>query len=191
MAEENANGPEPVIEEQYENSDYSNTFFGVLRSLRNNGEYCDFALEVGGEIIHAHRVALGIASPYFAAMFKSNMNENLEGSMKLEWQDLNAVKAIVEYIYSGKITITEENVQETLELIMDDHLSVKFEDNAYKATINWIKHNVDERKVHIPQLLRHIRFPYVRSRLLTEYVINESLLRNDQQCNQFLNETLN
>uniref|UniRef100_A0A1A9ZCF7 BTB domain-containing protein n=1 Tax=Glossina pallidipes TaxID=7398 RepID=A0A1A9ZCF7_GLOPL len=136
MPEENANRAEQVIEEHYENSDYSNTFFGVLRNLRNNGEYCDFVLEVGGEIIQAHRVALGIASPFFAAMFKSNMKEDREGSVKLEDEDLNAVKAIIEYIYSGKITITEENVQETLELITDEHLSVKFEDNAYKATIN-------------------------------------------------------
>uniref|UniRef100_A0A1A9ZCF5 Kelch-like protein diablo n=1 Tax=Glossina pallidipes TaxID=7398 RepID=A0A1A9ZCF5_GLOPL len=264
MPEENANRAEPVIEEQYENSDYSNTFFGVLRNLRNNGEYCDFFLEVGGEIIHAHRVALGIASPYFAAMFKNNMKEKLEGSVKLEQEDLNAVKAIIDYIYSGKITITEENVQEVysisdyfeiewikeqcvkflkynlnprncfrirmrfdtlslkelynctqdyimenfdmvvdnkellllsfeeiLELVMDEHLSVKFEDNAYKAAINWVKHNEDERKVHIPKLMSHIRLPYVRSRLLTEYVVNEPLLRNDQQCNQFLIEALN
>uniref|UniRef100_A0A1A9UIJ4 BACK domain-containing protein n=1 Tax=Glossina austeni TaxID=7395 RepID=A0A1A9UIJ4_GLOAU len=214
-------------------------FYGVLNLLiesnnRNDllSQYCDFALEVG-----------------------DNMKEKLEGSMKLEQEDLNAVKTIIEYIYSGKITITEENVQEIewikeqcvkflkynlnprncfrirmrsdtlslkelynctqdyilknfdmvvdnkeilllsfeeiLELIMDEHLSVKFEDNAYKAAINWVKHNVDERKVHIPQLLRHIRLPYVRSRLLTEYVVNEPLLRNDQQCNQFLIEALN
>uniref|UniRef100_A0A1B0C2Z4 BACK domain-containing protein n=1 Tax=Glossina palpalis gambiensis TaxID=67801 RepID=A0A1B0C2Z4_9MUSC len=61
-----------------------------------------------------------------------------------------------------------------LELIMDEHLSVKFEDNAYKVAINWVKNNVDERKISALDRMRI-----------------ESLLRSDQQCKEFLIEALN
>uniref|UniRef100_A0A1A9V6J1 BACK domain-containing protein n=1 Tax=Glossina austeni TaxID=7395 RepID=A0A1A9V6J1_GLOAU len=38
-------------------------------------------------------------------------------------------------------------------------LEVKSEDNVYKAMLNWIKHDVNNRKVHLPELMSHITLP--------------------------------
>ncbi|KAI9579651.1 hypothetical protein GQX74_000439 [Glossina fuscipes] len=101
----------PVVEENCKMNDYNNTFMGALSKLRDEKEYCDFLLQVGGETIHVHRAALAISSPYFKALLKSNMKENQLGSVTFEDKDVNAVKAIIGFIYSGQITLTEENVQ--------------------------------------------------------------------------------
>ncbi|KAL9922400.1 kelch-like protein 25 [Glossina fuscipes fuscipes] len=79
--------------------------------MRISRENCDFALEVGGETIYAHRLVLTIASPYFAALFKNDTKEKATGLVKLVDNDVSAVKTIVEYIYSGELPLTEENVQ--------------------------------------------------------------------------------
>lgn len=46
--------------------------FNLINRMRNNFQLCDVKLEVGGEIIHAHKVILASASPYFYAMFNGN-----------------------------------------------------------------------------------------------------------------------
>ncbi|KAL9914355.1 kelch-like protein 28 [Glossina fuscipes fuscipes] len=91
--------------------DYSNAFLDSLNKMRINRENCDFGLEVGGETIYAHRLVLTIASPYFAIMFKNDTKEKAAGLVKFEDDDGSAVKTIVEYIYSGELPLTEENVQ--------------------------------------------------------------------------------
>ncbi|KAL9889200.1 kelch-like protein 28 isoform 2-T3 [Glossina fuscipes fuscipes] len=253
----------PVVEENCKMDDYNNTFMGALSKLRDEKEYCDFLLQVGGETIHVHRAALAISSPYFKALLKSNMKENQLGSVTFEDKDVNAVKAIIGFIYSGQITLTEENVQaiyltsdyfqmewlkkrcveflkrhlrganciqirsfadklslkelydcshkyilnnfdmlidnkellllsfeEILGLIKDDQLSVKLEENAYIAAINWIKYNVEDRKAHLTELMSHIRLRFVSTRFLTNYIVKESLLKRNLQCKEFIIEAL-
>ncbi|KAL9914108.1 kelch-like protein 25 isoform 1-T1 [Glossina fuscipes fuscipes] len=102
---------EQFFAEKCKNPDYSNAFLDSLNKMRINRENCDFALEVGGETIYAHRLVLTIASPYFAALFKNDTKEKATGLVKLEDNDVSAVKTIVEYIYSGELPLTEENVQ--------------------------------------------------------------------------------
>ncbi|KAL9913046.1 kelch-like protein 25 isoform 2-T2 [Glossina fuscipes fuscipes] len=102
---------EQFFAEKCKNPDYSNAFLDSLNKMRINRENCDFGLEVGGETIYAHRLVLTIASPYFAAMFKNDTKEKATGLVKLEDNDVSAVKTVVEYIYSGELPLTEENVQ--------------------------------------------------------------------------------
>jgi hypothetical protein len=46
--------------------------FNLINRMRNNFQLCDVKLEAGGEVIHAHKVILASASPYFYAMFNGN-----------------------------------------------------------------------------------------------------------------------
>uniref|UniRef100_A0A1B0GDH2 Kelch-like protein diablo n=1 Tax=Glossina morsitans morsitans TaxID=37546 RepID=A0A1B0GDH2_GLOMM len=259
MANENANRVEQIVEGNFENSNYFNSFFDTLSKLRQNKEYCDFSLEVGEVTIYVHKVALAIASPFFATMFNCDMKEKAESRLKLEKKEATAVKTIVDYIYGGKLVLTENNIlsvssmsdffqiewvkkkcmdflksnlkpnnclqirkfadkpsfkelydyshkyvlnqfdklinqeglmrlsfEEIRELLMDEQLSVKFEDNSYKAATNWIKYNIEERKVHLTDLMELIPFAFVRSEFLRDHIANETLLKNDLQCNQFL-----
>uniref|UniRef100_A0A1B0FGV3 Kelch-like protein diablo n=1 Tax=Glossina morsitans morsitans TaxID=37546 RepID=A0A1B0FGV3_GLOMM len=271
---------EQFVEDKWKNSDYGNGFLHKLNQMRTNQENCDFSLEVGGETLYVHRVALAVTSPYFAAMFRNNTKEKAMGSMELEDNDATAVKAIIDYIYSGEITLTEANVQlvyltadyfqiewikkkcveffksklnptncfqmrrfvgesidlckrtkhlnvyccldkppfeelyecshnyilkhfdklihkeellrlsfeEIEELVKDDRLAVAFEDNAFKAIMKWVKYDLEERKGYLAELMSLIRFPFIRNEFLRGHVINETLLKNDPHCNEFLTQ---
>uniref|UniRef100_A0A1B0A1L7 BACK domain-containing protein n=1 Tax=Glossina pallidipes TaxID=7398 RepID=A0A1B0A1L7_GLOPL len=192
------------------------------------------------------------------------MQEKASGSAKYPDEDPTIVAALVEYVYSGVITLTKSNAQSILpvanlfqmewvkeqseqflksqvsptncfemrrfgdtysckelldysqsyilqhfdkiihaeeflslpfeeikKLIMDENVSVKFEDNAYKAVMKWIKHDLEERKAHLRELMSYVRLPFVRSEFLRRHIITEPLLRSDQECSQVLIETFN
>uniref|UniRef100_A0A1B0G1U4 BTB domain-containing protein n=1 Tax=Glossina morsitans morsitans TaxID=37546 RepID=A0A1B0G1U4_GLOMM len=99
---------------------------------------CDFALEVEGETIYAHRLVLSIASPYFAAMFKNETKEKATGFVKLEDIHLTAVETIVEYIYSGEIALTEENVQSVC--TTSDYLQIEW---VKRECVEFLKRNIN------------------------------------------------
>lgn len=94
-------------------------------------------LEVGSETINAHKVVLASVSPYFYAMFNGkwdggegaisirtwfdmmrvriifpdDMLERNSASITMLGVDPTALRQLIEYTYSGDITITEDNVQ--------------------------------------------------------------------------------
>uniref|UniRef100_A0A1B0G513 Kelch-like protein diablo n=1 Tax=Glossina morsitans morsitans TaxID=37546 RepID=A0A1B0G513_GLOMM len=254
---------ERIYARKCKNSDYGNTYLDGLTKMRINQKFFDFSLVVDGEVIHVHKLALAIASDYFAAMFEADMKERKEGTVKLQDVDVVAVKALVDYIYSGIVTLTEENVEAVLsasdifqivwvkeecfqflknnlnrsncfrvrkladmhsckelqdvsnkyildnfddliaeegllllsfeeikELIMNVQHVIKPEDSAYKAAINWVKHDLEKRRVHLAELMSQTRLPLVSTELLTNHIVAEPLLKEDQKCNKFLIEAL-
>ncbi|KAL9914357.1 kelch-like protein diablo [Glossina fuscipes] len=76
--------------------------------------------------------------------------------------------------------------QEIEELVKDDGLAVAFEDNAFKAIMKWVKHDLEKRKSYLAELMSHMRLPFIRNEFLRDHVINETLLKNDSHGNQFL-----
>uniref|UniRef100_A0A1B0ACR4 Kelch-like protein diablo n=1 Tax=Glossina pallidipes TaxID=7398 RepID=A0A1B0ACR4_GLOPL len=195
----------------------------------------------------------------------ADMKERKEGTVKLQDVDVVAVKELVDYIYSGTITLTEENVEAVLsasdlfqivwvkeesikflknslnrsncfrvrkfsgtnmhsckglhdvshkyildhfndliaeegllllsfeemkKLIKDSQHRIKPEDIAYKAAINWIKHDPERRKVHLAELMSLIRLPLVSTEFLTDHIVAEPLLTEDQKCNKFVMNAL-
>jgi len=73
--------------------------------------FCDIKLETDdGSIIFAHKVLLASASPYFRAMFK-NCAEKNKDLVVIKQVDSTTLQLLVDLIYTGKIVITEKNVQ--------------------------------------------------------------------------------
>uniref|UniRef100_A0A1B0FHJ1 Kelch-like protein diablo n=1 Tax=Glossina morsitans morsitans TaxID=37546 RepID=A0A1B0FHJ1_GLOMM len=252
-------------EKKCTNSDYADTFLDGLRKMRVRQKLCDFSLYVQGEIIYVHKVALALASDYFASMFETDMKEGREGVIKVEDVDIATIKTLIEYMYSGIITLTEENVENLLSiadlyqilwvkeqcaqflksivnqkncfrirkfadmryceelfdfshkyildnlhdltdeedwlllpfeeiqnLIKDEQRknSVRFVESAYKASINWIKHDLEERKVHLRELMSHIHLPCVSTEFLRNHVVGEPMVIEDQKCSKSLIEAL-
>uniref|UniRef100_A0A1B0BL20 Kelch-like protein diablo n=1 Tax=Glossina palpalis gambiensis TaxID=67801 RepID=A0A1B0BL20_9MUSC len=265
MAAKIVNQVESIYAKKCKNLDYGKTYLDGLTKMRINQKLFDFSLDVNGELIYVHKLALVIASDYFAAMFEADMKERKEGTVKLQDVDVVAVKALVDYIYSGIITLTEANVEAVLsasdlfqivwvkeecikflknnlnrnncfrvrkfagtsmhscedlqdashkyilnhfddliaeedllllsfeeikELIKDVQHVVKPEDIAYKAAINWIKHDLERRRVHLAELMSQIRLPLVSTKFLTGHIVVEPLLREDHKCSQFVIEAL-
>ena len=82
-----------------------------MYALRQQGQLCDVQLLVNNTIIPAHRVVLAAFSPYFRAMFCSQLNESQQSSVSIQDFSTAIVSLIVEYAYTASIDITEENVQ--------------------------------------------------------------------------------
>lgn len=61
--------------------------------------------------IPAHKVILAACVPYFRAMFASGMQESTEDAVRLKGMDEMGLKAIVGYVYSGRIELMENTVQ--------------------------------------------------------------------------------
>ncbi|XP_037898725.1 kelch-like protein diablo [Glossina fuscipes] len=129
---------EQLFAEKRKKPGYGNAFLDSLNKMRINRENCDFALEVEGETIYAHRLALAIASSYFAAMFQNDTKEKATGLVKFEDNDVTAVKTIVEYIYSGELLLTEENVQSIC--TTSDYLQIEW---VKSECVEFLKRNLN------------------------------------------------
>lgn len=73
--------------------------------------FCDIKLvtEDGGAIF-CHKVVLASASPYFHAMFVNFVEKN-QYLVVIRELDKSGLQLLIDFIYSGEITITEKNVQ--------------------------------------------------------------------------------
>jgi hypothetical protein len=86
----------------------------TLNNLRQNDSLCDVTLIVNGVRISAHRIWLASCSPYFQAMFTNQMAESRQQEIQMIDIDEQTLQTLIDYCYSGEITITEHNVQQIL-----------------------------------------------------------------------------
>uniref|UniRef100_A0A1A9Z253 BTB domain-containing protein n=1 Tax=Glossina pallidipes TaxID=7398 RepID=A0A1A9Z253_GLOPL len=129
MLVKNADEIKPPVEETRKNEDYANAFLESLNGMRLRRKYLDFSLHIGGEIIHVHKCALAAVSPYFSDRFRTDLKGIT--TLTLENVELTSVKELIEYIYTGTITIAQNNVRELL------RASDLFE-------IEWVKEKCEE-----------------------------------------------
>ncbi|GLH04414.1 Ring canal kelch protein [Gryllus bimaculatus] len=87
-----------------------------LSELRKSGVLCDVSLVVNNEELLVHKSILAAASPYFRAMFSTEMKEANQEKIFLQESEFSALKDIVNFIYTAEIKIDEENVYSILEL---------------------------------------------------------------------------
>jgi len=72
--------------------------------------FCDIKMETDdGRIFYGQKVVLASASPYFLAMF-TNFNERDNDHVLIKGIDSTSLELLIHYIYTGKITVNEENV---------------------------------------------------------------------------------
>lgn len=88
--------------------------FANLNAYRKSGTLCDITVKVGHINFPAHKVVLSCASPYFHAMFTSGLREESAGFVELHDLDPHSVSLLLDFIYTSKIEILEENVQRLL-----------------------------------------------------------------------------
>ena len=72
---------------------------------RNEGFFNDVTIGVGNQCISANRMVLSCYSDYFQDKFK--IKNDYQESVKLDDIDKESVKLIIDYIYSGPITIDQ------------------------------------------------------------------------------------
>uniref|UniRef100_G3WEF0 BTB domain-containing protein n=1 Tax=Sarcophilus harrisii TaxID=9305 RepID=G3WEF0_SARHA len=92
----------------------------VLRGfdqLRGEGLLCDVSLVPGDgdEAFPVHRAMMASASDYFKAMFTGGMKEQDLKCIKLHGVNKVGLKKIIDFIYTAKLSLTMDNLQDTLE----------------------------------------------------------------------------
>ena len=89
---------------------------------RNNGSFNDVTIEAGDQLIAANRLILSCCSRFFKAMFDLEMKEKYQNPVQIHEVDGAAVKSVIDFMYSGEVKITSENVMELI--AASDYLQV-------------------------------------------------------------------
>ena len=89
---------------------FNKCWLGPLAEMYAGCELTDVDLTVGDESISAHRVVLATVSRHFRALFGSGMAESKSHAIELQDVSFAALKAIVEYAYTGKLELSGSTV---------------------------------------------------------------------------------
>lgn len=91
---------------------YQGTLYRRMDEFRRQGILCDTKLVVEGQEFPAHKNILAASSAYFLGLFTSDMKEKQQNKVKLEGFKSFVMNDLLNYIYTGEVEITEENVKE-------------------------------------------------------------------------------
>lgn len=105
---------EGVVEQFYRSNNHSERIMRKMELYHNKQELCDVVLVAGQRRIPAHRVVLSAASDYFAAMFTSDCREANEKEVVLQNIEAEALAELIQYMYTGKIDLREDTVENLL-----------------------------------------------------------------------------
>lgn len=93
---------------------YSLLALSKMNAFRKRGHLCDVVIKVGGREFLAHRVVLAATSDYFNAMFSNGMAESAQLEVELKSISPDIMDALLDYVYTGQVHVTMENVQDLL-----------------------------------------------------------------------------
>lgn len=126
-------------------NNYQSNLTSVFDQLLQNETFVDVTLAADGHAIKAHRMVLSACSPYFQHLFFDNPCQHPIVILKdTRWPEL---KAIVEYMYRGEISVAQEEltsllrVAETLkirglsELNSDRHAAAAQDDRSESSPL--------------------------------------------------------
>ncbi|XP_036925139.1 kelch-like protein 30 [Sturnira hondurensis] len=82
-----------------------------LQRLRSQPKLADVTLLVGGRELPCHRGLLALSSPYFHAMFAGDFAESFSARVELWDVEAAVVGQLVDFVYTGRLTITQANVE--------------------------------------------------------------------------------
>ncbi|XP_066289135.1 kelch repeat and BTB domain-containing protein 12-like [Branchiostoma lanceolatum] len=95
----------------YQDESYLHGFLETVDDLQKAGVLQDVVLEVEGRRFPCHRLVLSAASPYFRAMFTSDMAESRQKTVVLQGLDEGMFREILSYIYAGTLHVFLDKVQ--------------------------------------------------------------------------------
>lgn len=76
------------------------------------------------------------------------------------------------------------------DLISNNQLNISSEAQLFTAVLNWVKHDLSERKCYVSELMSHVRLPLMSRDFLMSCVESEPLIRDDNNCKELLLEAM-
>ncbi|XP_026999037.1 kelch-like protein 24a [Tachysurus fulvidraco] len=83
----------------------------VFDEFRTNRLFTDVVIGVQGREFPCHRAMLSACSVYFKAMFCNDHRESRQTLVEISGVQADAMEVLLQYIYTGRATITTQNVQ--------------------------------------------------------------------------------
>lgn len=94
-------------------SEHATTLLHSFEELRQHGSILsDCILSVSGVEFPVHKCFLAACSPYFLALFTSEMKEKTSSQIQLRGVEADVFQMILDFLYSGQISLNENNVTE-------------------------------------------------------------------------------
>ena len=92
--------------------DFKDELLHKLNELRETNTLCDTTIRAQGQDFTAHKCVLSAASPYFRAMFTSELKEKESNLVELQETKATTISDVLQFIYTGKASIDSSNAQE-------------------------------------------------------------------------------
>ncbi|XP_077993675.1 kelch-like protein 41 [Glandiceps talaboti] len=99
---------------EFQNKKHAQLLMEGLHELFESQQFFDVTLVIESRRFACHRNILSACSSYFKAMFTNDLAESRQNQIVICNVNPQAVQLILNYIYSSKLKITEENVQSLL-----------------------------------------------------------------------------
>ncbi|VDK73057.1 unnamed protein product [Litomosoides sigmodontis] len=252
----------------YRSQKHSRLVLEQMNEMRSDGSLCDVTLVVGTVRINAHRLLLASCSNYFRAMFTSEMAESRQQEIQMVDIDSRTLQALINFCYTGEISIADFNVQSILpaacllqlnevqevcceflkkqldptnclgirafadahacrdlmriadkfahhnfqkelqdvakseefislptnqliDIISSEELNVRSEEIVFRAAMEWIRHDLSNRRQFLSKVLEHVRLPLCPAKFLVSVVSEDPLIKIDAQCRDLVDEAKN
>ncbi|XP_033867879.2 actin-binding protein IPP-like [Acipenser ruthenus] len=98
----------------YSSDKYAQLILAQMNRMRILKDFCDVQLLVGGRQFSVHRLVLAASSPYFSALFTGGMREADKDIVQILGVEADVFEMLLEFIYSGVVNVTVDNVQELI-----------------------------------------------------------------------------
>ena len=93
-----------------------------IGALYLSDDYSDVTLIVGGQRFNGHKIILAARSQYFRALLFGGLKESTQHEIELKDANLAAFKGLLEYIYTGRMSLTDRREEVILDILGLAHL---------------------------------------------------------------------
>lgn len=244
---------------------YLINFFNKMNQMRDSEVLCDVVLltEEGSTKFYAHRSVLAASSSYFYGLYTGTSLSRYTRETILRGITDSILRDVLGYIYTAKILLTEENIEEILcsshqlgleslkleceqflirylcvkncvqitamarvysceklihegkrfmienfpeiqsseeffkmpeeelaEIIADDDLNVKNEEQIFNSIRAWVNYDVMSRRDSFSHLLSHVRLPFISRTFLLGTIDKDPLVTSSSASRELIGEAL-
>uniref|UniRef100_T1GJ61 BTB domain-containing protein n=1 Tax=Megaselia scalaris TaxID=36166 RepID=T1GJ61_MEGSC len=100
----------------FHSSDHGDNLSAALYALKTKKQFCDITIITDeGELIAAHKNVLSSTCLYFEAMLNGNFKDGASNTVRIRNICYQTLHECINFLYTGDISITEDNVFELLE----------------------------------------------------------------------------